>query len=161
LSFAQTRVHIAAQGNDLRVRSKRKHLRAAARRRGADARAARQLHQTQAVARNDTIAGVFAFGNRRDRQTFAQFSRKIFETMHRKINFMREQGVFNFFREYAQAAKFGKRTRLVFVARCFDNSNFDFDLGRNLLERGGDIIRLPLRERRAACADHKGAARTE
>ncbi len=74
--------------------------------------------------------------------------------MNRQIDYMREYGVFDFFGEHAQAAELGERARLVLIARCLDDANLDLQIGRNFFQRGDDVIRLPLRQRRAASPDH-------
>jgi hypothetical protein len=107
--LAQTRVHVAAQGNHREVRADAQHLGLAAQAGGAQHGALGQIGQPSAVAREKGIARVLARQNRGNRQTGRQPGRHVFHGMGCDVDGPGQQGFLDLLGEQALAADLGQR----------------------------------------------------
>ena len=125
VELAQPRLDIAAQWHAHADRAAAHGDRLPAQRRGAEARAMRQLGQGARLAADEHIARIFALKARRQHQPLRQHRRHVFCRMHRKIDAPGQQGLLDLFREQAFAALLRQRPVLDDVAGRPDDDEFN------------------------------------
>ena len=149
--LGQPGVYVAAKLNVFEVGTPRAQLGLAAQAAGAHHRSRRQRVESTIALRDQHIARIGSLGNRRQRELLTQLRGQIFQAMHRQIDGLRQQRVFNLAGEHALGADRGKGDVLHAVAGGAD------DLDRNLMpqlaQRFCNVIGLPQRELRSPGAD--------
>ena len=87
-------MHISTQDLDLNSRIHLPCLQFPAQTARSKYSAVRQIGQAGAVSCNDHITGIFSFRYRADTEPFRKFHRKIFGTVHRKIDLASQKCLF-------------------------------------------------------------------
>jgi len=125
VELAQSRFDIAAQWQHTQIGPLAHGDRLPAQRRGAEARAFRQLGQRRRLAADEHITRILALEACRQYQPARQHRRHILRRMHRKVDATGQQGLLDLFREQAFAALFRQSPILDDVAGRPDHDEFN------------------------------------
>ena len=103
-NFAQSRINIATEWDDLQILPHRKHLRLPPQRTGADGRALRDLIQRHAVVADPDITRIGPRGRAGDLEPIRQRHRQVLGRVNGKVDVVGQQRFFYFFDEESFAA---------------------------------------------------------
>ena len=118
-------------------------LRAPAQTAGGHAGSLGQICQNLAISRNHNIAGIPAFRNRGDGQTFGEFGGEILQAVDRKICFAAEEAGVEFLGEKPLVADFREWDIEDFIPRGFDRNRLESRFGKAFFQLAPDPICLP------------------
>jgi hypothetical protein len=152
VQLAEARLHVAAQGGVVQVRTLHAQLRDAAQGRGPHTSRRRQRHEVDAIAREQHVARVFTLGEAHQRHALGQLhvARDVFQRVHREVGLTAGHAGFHLGHEQPLATDGGQRTVGDAVAQRGDVHLLDLDLGVERHDARGE--RPHLREREVAAA---------
>ena len=144
--FVEAGVDVASDRLDGKIGAGGEQLRAATETAGANAGGSRQILDGSRGGRNNDIAGVFPLRDGGGDQIGLIDQRHgdgdILEAVDSEIDFVSEEGLFEFLGEEAFAAGFVERAVGDAVAGGFDGDEFDLQIGMKPHQLGGDEIAL-------------------
>ncbi len=159
LEFADTRVDVAADGENLEIRTQRKKLGRTAERAGADFGVLRKRGDGARMQADENIAWVRAWrsGGEAELRNIHKGHRhgNIFKTVDGKIDFVLQKCDFKFLGEETFASEGMKRLVLNAVTGGGDDDQFNGEVRVNFLQSSGDGLGLQPREQAAAGTEAK------
>ena len=152
VELPQPRLDVAAEVDELQVRSAVEHLRPAAEAAGADRRPVGKLIEPAVLVANEGVAGRAAGRDGGEFEPRLGDGRQVLETVHGDVGPAVEQGVLDRLGEHAEPAHRRQGGRLVAVAVRLDEHQLDRPRVGDRPQPVGDVVRLPQGEAAAAGA---------
>ena len=158
--LAHAGLHVAAEGDDLKVRTQGEGLSFAAQRSRAETGALRQVAQRGGGLRDKPVTRIFAFREGDEDLAGRQKGGDVLQAVHRDIDVAAREGVVEFAGEEALAAGIDQPLGRQLVAGRREGHDLGFDgAGGSFLQAGSNLVGLRQGERRAPCAEADGAGR--
>src|SRR3954467_2196736 len=129
---------------NIEIRTKRLELCLPSQAAGSNPASGRQFFNAVKFSGTENISRIFASGNGNDLEICRNFSRKIFQAVHREVHAIVEQRFLDFLREHALGANLGKGDIGYAVTSCLDDFNLNFMSPR--FEQSFYVASLPQRQ---------------